>query len=92
MLISKAVVATPYVIDFPFYHHVSTPYIQNLRHDFIKRLKKEMPEFIIDVYAKPELSGLDISYDFPELEEFIKQHYKKDYTGDGFDIFRRNDD
>ncbi len=96
MLISKAVPATPYITDFQFYHHVSNPYIQNLRHDFIKKLKKEMPKFIIDVHVqpmiKPRLSGLDTTYNFPELEEFIKQHYKTDYTGNGFDIFRRNND
>jgi len=92
MLISKAVVATPYITDFQFYHHVSNPYIKNLRKDFIRRLKQEMPTIIIDVHIdnsiKRRMSGLDTTYQFPELKEFIKQHYKKDYTGDDFDIFR----
>ena len=96
MLVSKAVVATPYITDFQFYHHVSTPYIQKLRRNLIEELNKEVPKFIIEVHVKPnikpKLSGLDTTYKFPELKEFIKQHYKKDYTGDGFDIFRRNDD
>jgi adenosine deaminase len=75
---------------------VSTPYIQKLRKNLIEELNKEVPKFLIEVHVKPnikpKLSGLDITYKFPELKEFIKQHYKKDYTGDGFDIFRRNDD
>jgi MFS family permease len=92
MLISKAVIATPYIIDFPFYHHVSNDYIKHLRRDFIEKLKKAMPTVIIEVHAKHRISGLDVTYEFPELKEFIKQHYKKDYTGNDFDIFRQNDD
>jgi hypothetical protein len=90
MLLSKAVVATPYVTDFQFYHHVSNPYIQKLRKHFLAGLKQEMPAFIIHMDAKPRVSGLDTSYSFPELESFIKRNYRKDYTGNGFEIFRRN--
>jgi hypothetical protein len=92
MLISKAIPATPYIFDFQFYHHVSNDYIKHLRRDFLEKLKKAMPTFIIEVHAKHRMSGLDVTYEFPELRAFIKQHYKKDYTGNGFDIFRRNDD
>ncbi len=91
MLISKSVVATPYITDFQFYHHVSNPYIQKLRKNFMIKLKGEMPTFIIEVYETSRVSGLDTTDNFPELRKFIKQNYKKDYTGDGFDIFRRND-
>lgn len=92
MLASKAVLATPYIADFQFYHHVSTPYIQTLRQDFMTKLEAEMPKFIIDVYAERKISGLDTSYEFPELKNFITQYYIKDYTGTGFDIYRRRDD
>ena len=92
MLASKAVVATPYITDFQFYHDVSNPYIQKLRKSFIAKLNKEKPKFIIDVYSYRQISGLGITYKFPELKAFITQHYDKDYTGNGFDIFRRNDD
>lgn len=91
MLISEAVVATPYITDFQFYHHVSAPYIQKLRKHFLTELERERPTFIIEVHETPKLSGLDTSYSFPELRTFIEQHYQKDYTGNGFDIFRRND-
>ncbi len=96
MLISKAVAATPYITDFQFYHNVSTPYIENLRKKFIEELNDEVPEFLIEVHVKgnvkPKLSGLDTAYKFPELKTFMKQHYRKDYTGDNFDIYRRNNE
>lgn len=92
LLASKAVPATPYITDFQFYHHVSTPYIRNLRKDFMTRVAEEMPRFLIDVYAFRPISGLDTTYEFPELKVLIKQHYTKDYVGNGFDVFRRNDD
>jgi hypothetical protein len=66
-----------------------------LRKHFLAELEQERPKFIIDVYEVgdniPEISGIDTTHEFPELREFIEQHYKKDYAGDGFDIFRRND-
>jgi hypothetical protein len=93
MLASKAILATPYIAELQFYHNVSSPYIQKLREDFITKLEEEMPRFIVNVYAYRKISGLDTTYEFPELKAFIKQHYDKDYTGkNGFDIFRRNDE
>lgn len=91
MLVSKAVLATPYITDLQFYHHVSTPYVQGLREDFMIKLKEEKPKFIIDVYAGRKISGLDTTYEFPELRDFIRKYYHKDYTGTGFDIYRRHD-
>ena len=95
MRITKAVLATPYIFDFQFYHHVSTPYIQSLRQDFLIELVHERPTFIIDVYRVGDdiarVSGIDTTRDFPELREFIAQYYEKDYAGKGFDMYRRND-
>ncbi|KOR33200.1 hypothetical protein TI05_02445 [Achromatium sp. WMS3] len=92
MLAAKAIIATRYITDFQFYHHVSNPYIKNLRQDVMTKLKQAMPKFIIDVYALRIIAGADTSYEFPELKAFIKQHYKKDYIGNNeFNIFRRND-
>ncbi|WP_133511728.1 hypothetical protein [Candidatus Thiosymbion oneisti] len=91
MLASKAILATPYIAELQFYHHVSTPYIQKLREDFITKLEREMPRFIVDVHTYEPISGLDTTYEFPELKAFIKKHYDKDYAGSDFDIFRRDD-
>lgn len=96
MRITEAVVATPFIFDFQFYHHVSTPYIQQLRKNFLTELEQTMPTFVIDVYQAgddiPEISGVDTTHEFPALRDFIEQQYRKDYAGNGFDIFRRNDE
>lgn len=86
MLETHAPLATSYVFDFYFYHHVSNPYIQSLREDFISQLQDVQPRFIVEVVAidKPWVSGEDTSRDFPELRKFLDEHYsvtmeKEDY-------------
>ena len=61
-----------------------------LRNDFVAELDRAMPTFIIDVHAKTTVTGIDTTYDFLELEAFIKKHYSKDYTGNGFNILKRS--
>lgn len=92
MLISKAVIATPYVTDFQFYHHINDPYIQYLRRDFISRLQQARPEFIIklDEEARTVPSDAFAKNPFPALERFIQTNYREDFSGDGFIIFRKD--
>lgn len=87
MLETRAPIATSYVFDFYFYHHVSNPYIQSLRADFMTQLGGSKPRFIIEVTAidKPWVSGEDTSRDFPELRAFLNEYYsvtmeKEDYV------------
>jgi 4-amino-4-deoxy-L-arabinose transferase-like glycosyltransferase len=87
MLETRARIATPYVFDFYFYHHVSNPYIQSLRADFMTDMQAASPRFIIEVTAidKPWVSGPDTSREFPELRVFLDENYsvaiqKDDYT------------
>ncbi len=87
MLETRAHIATPYVFDFYFYHHVSNPYIQSLRMDFIQHLQKSRPRFIIEILSvdKPWVAGADTSREFPELRRFIAENYdltlyKEDYV------------
>ncbi len=86
MLENRAPIATPYIFDFYFYHHVSNPYIQSLRADFMSQMQDSEPRFIIEVTAvdKPWVSGEDTSRDFTELRAFLTDHYsvtmeRKDY-------------
>lgn len=90
MLISKAVTPTPYICDFQFYINVSNPYIRKLRKNFMEGLEREKPMFIIKNDRKNIMSGVDVSYDFPELNDFINKYYTKDYEIDRFEIFRKN--
>ncbi|HNB41887.1 MAG TPA: hypothetical protein PLG52_10335, partial [Anaerolineales bacterium] len=73
MLETRAPIATSYIFDFYFYHHISNPYIQSLRADFMTQLQESKPRFIIEVTAidKPWVSGEDTSRDFPELRAFL---------------------
>ncbi|MFN8435037.1 MAG: hypothetical protein U0V18_13510 [Anaerolineales bacterium] len=86
MLENRAPIATSYVFDFYFYHHVSSPYTQSLRSDFMNQLQESKPRFIIEVTAidKPWVSGEDTTRDFPELRAFMNEYYsvtmeKEDY-------------
>lgn len=86
MLLARAPLATPFVFDFYFYHHVSQPYIQLLRARFLEALQTNPPRFIIEVTSedKPWVSGIDTTRQFPALREFIREKYQvireeKDY-------------
>jgi hypothetical protein len=91
MLIAKALPATPYVYDYMFYHHLSRPYIQNLRKKFIASLEKAKPRFIIQVDDdKPWVSGADTSREFKELQQILERYYTVTFKGEyGYVIFER---
>ena len=90
MLRAKARLATPYIYDYYFYHHVSHPYIQRIRKRFIVRLQQENPRFIIDMRIKPRVSGNDTTTEFPELWAFIRGRYTAVEEGDGYVLYERN--
>ena len=91
MLETRAHIATPYVFDFYFYHHVSTPYIQSLRADFMSDLQEAHPRFIVEVTAidKPWLSGEDTTREFPELRVFLNENYSVTIQEDDYVIYER---
>ena len=91
MLENRAPIATSYVFDFYFYHHVSNPYIQSLRTDFMTQLQESKPRFIIEVTAiyKPWVSGEDTSRDFPELREFLTENYSVTMEKEDYIIYER---
>ncbi|MCQ3938339.1 MAG: hypothetical protein DPW18_15020 [Chloroflexi bacterium] len=93
MLETRAPLATSYVFDFYFYHHVSDPYIQSLRSDFMTQLREAKPRFIIEVTAidKPWVSGEDTSRDFPELRAFLDEHYSVTIEKDDYIIYELDD-
>lgn len=89
MLESRAHIATPYVFDFYFYHHLSSPYIQSLRTDFMEHLQEARPRFVIEVTAidKPWVAGPDTSRDFPELRKFMEENYSITLYKDDYVIY-----
>jgi hypothetical protein len=93
MLIAKTPLATRFLYDYHFFHHVSHPYIQGLRREFIRSLHEKQPRFIIEVETdQPRISGRDTSSDFPALKAFITSRYNLAFYGDGFAILERKTD
>ncbi|UCG50535.1 MAG: hypothetical protein JSW58_10020 [Candidatus Latescibacterota bacterium] len=86
LLLSHARVATPFVYDFHFYHHVSDPYIQNLRRKFITLLEREKPRFLVLMSDKDRPIGEDTTTEFPELERFVDANYHVVLEGDGYAV------
>ncbi len=93
MLENRAPLATSYVFDFYFYHHVSNPYIQSLRADFMTQMQETKPRFIIEVTAidKPWVSGEDTSRDFLELREFLAEQYSITMEREDYIIYELDD-
>lgn len=94
MLETRAPIATEYVFDFYFYHHISNPYIQNLRNDFMKQLGESRPRFIIEVKSvdKPWVGGDDTTrIKFPELQNFLDENYSITIQKDDYVIYELDD-
>jgi hypothetical protein len=91
MLETRTPIATPYVFDFYFYHHVSNPYIQSLRVDFVHQLQSASPRYIVEVTAidKPWVSGEDTTREFPELRAFLNEYYSVTIQKDDYVIYER---
>ncbi len=97
MLLAEAKLATRFMYDYHFYHHISSPFIQGLRKSFISQLRKAPPRFIIAVLASkphvsPWVSGIDSTREFPELRQFLADYYTVAFEGDGYLIYERMTD
>lgn len=88
---ADAELATPYIVDYQFYHHVSTDYIQGLRRDFIARMEAAPPRFILDVPSPTRPHGLDTTTEFLELDGFIAAGYHVALEDVDFTIYERNE-
>jgi hypothetical protein len=76
MLKAKSHLATRFMYDFHFYHHMSSPYIQALRREFMLALSAKKPRFIIEVIQnKPWPNGPNTTQEFQELKWFLEKNY-----------------
>ena len=90
MLLAEAKLATRFMYDYHFYHHVSSPVIQELRKLFIGQLRRASPRFVIEVFTKkPWVSGVNSTRSFPELRRFLGAHYTVAFQGNGYLIYER---
>ncbi len=90
MLIARARLATRYLYDEEFYHHVSTPYVQRLRREFVRDLQASGARFVIDIATdKPWVSGFDTTTEFPELRQLLAAQYTMVFKGKGYSILEK---
>jgi hypothetical protein len=76
LLMAKAKLATPFMYDFHFYHHVSTGYNRELRARFMAALRESSPKFVVVGKVGPFPQGEDTDRSFPELSHFINEYYR----------------
>jgi hypothetical protein len=94
MLLAKASPATSFLYSFHFYHHVSTPYIQDLRARFIAQFDVADPAFVIEGRRGPNLPwvwGEDTTRHFPALEKRLRDRYVRVRQYPMFTIWERQD-
>lgn len=76
MLLAHAQIATPFLYDYHFYHDVNNPEIIRLRQRFMEALNVSNPRFILYMNEDwPRVTGPGTSTQFPQLSDYIAQHY-----------------
>lgn len=91
LLLSKTRLATHTLWGEVLFHHVSHPFVRNLRKDFIERLSASKPRFVIRSKTKLDyVRGLDCDTSFPEFEAFLADHYFTALESTDFVIFESN--
>jgi len=90
LFLTQTRIATPFLYDFYFYHHVSTPYIQQLRAKLIDELHEARPAFVVTADQQRRFEGRDTTYQFDELSDFLRQDYHAVVANDRFVIYERN--
>lgn len=91
MMRTRTPIATQFFYDFHFAHHVSTEVNAQLRAEFLSALKAAPPEVFLIAHNRSRVSGLDVSYDFPELLSFQASNYVVVEENPEFDILLRRD-
>lgn len=90
MLHTQTPLATRFLYDYHFRHHISRPEIQSIRAEFMASLSEAYPEMILEVPTRPRAKGHDISYDWPELDQFIRENYKVMETQEHHVVYLKN--
>jgi hypothetical protein len=90
MLLAQADLATRFMYDFHFYHHLDSPYIVKLRREFIEELKSSPPRFMVDIIRdKSRVHGPNTTREFPALTGFIRERYRIAMRDPSFIIYER---
>jgi hypothetical protein len=90
MLMTEVRLATPFYYDTCFYHHITSPYIQGLRRQFIESLSATAPRFVVWIDQDvPWFFGEDTWCDFPELRFLLDTRYRVVFRGRHYEIYER---
>lgn len=91
MMRARIPIATRFFYDFHFAHHASTPINAQLRGRFLEELTTQAPEVMLIAHKRMKVFGLDVSYEFPELDAFMETGYRVVEENDQFSILLRRD-
>lgn len=91
MLQVKAPLATRYPYTFYFHHHVSHPFIQKIRSEFLDELAHCPPRFLLEPFKVNLPTGVDTEKTFQAFEEWRNVRYHVAEQGDEYRIWERND-
>lgn len=76
MLRTQAHIATRFLYNYHFYHHINRPFIAMMRTRFMGELQQAAPHLVMDVKATPRVTGPNTTDSFPELEAYLKANYR----------------
>ena len=91
MLIAKVKIASRFLHNYHFYHHVSDPFIQELRRRLIEDLEQTRPRFVIH-WHRVHVSGEDTTDKFLRLDDFLRANYRVALQRDNYRILERTAD
>lgn len=89
MLRVEARLATRFLYDYHFYHHMDQPFTATLRERFMAELRQSAPRLILDVKAKPRVSGANTTDRFLDLERLLKAEYRVVVDDPAFRLLER---
>lgn len=91
MMRARIPIATRFFYEFHFAHHVSRDINATLRTEFMDSLNANPPEVILVAHSRASVSGLDVSYDFPEFDAFRDGQYKRVEQDKRYAVYLRRD-
>lgn len=91
MMRARIPIATRFFYDFHFAHHASTPINARLRSRFLDELATAAPEVMLIAHTRMKVFGLDVSYEFPELDAFMENGYRVVEENAQFSVLLRRD-
>jgi len=88
LLLSRSRVATRFMLDFHFYHHVDSPPIRQIRAEYIAALNAAPPDYFVIIPNRKRVRGTGTSDRFPELHAFVKNNYQPAISLPDLEIYR----